>query len=286
MNVARTAVGRNESDAEIPGLKARRETLTRADYLLDNAWHRARERLVLQEQFADPATQRRIAALGSMCAWHCLEVGAGAGSIAQWLCTRVGRDGRVIAIDLDIRFLSHLREPGLQVRQGDVVTDELPECAFDLAHARLLLVHLPQREAVVRKLVRSLKPGGWLLVEERELAPIRHVTTPSYAAAWAALEAVMRAGGVDPAWAHEMPNLLKREGLVDVGAEGEFPLFTGGSPMARVFCITWEQMRERMVASGLIDNDDLTRAMQSLLHTTDWLVAPPTFAAWARRPSE
>jgi hypothetical protein len=81
-----------------------------------------------------------------------------------------------------------------------------------------------------------------------------------------------------------MPNLLKREGLVDVGAEGEFPLFTGGSPMARVFCITWEQMRERMVASGLIDNDDLTRAMQSLLHTTDWLVAPPIFAAWGRRP--
>jgi hypothetical protein len=41
-----------------------------------------------------------------------------------------------------------------------------------------------------------------------------------------------------------------------------------------------------MVASGLIDNDDLTRAMQSLLHTTDWLVAPPIFAAWGRRPSE
>jgi 2-polyprenyl-3-methyl-5-hydroxy-6-metoxy-1,4-benzoquinol methylase len=286
MNVARTAIGRNESDAEISGLEARRETLTRAGYLLDNAWHRAWERLVLQEQFADPATQRRIAALGSMCAWHCLEVGAGAGSIAQWLCTRVGRDGRVLAIDLDIRFLSHLREPALQVCQADVIADELPESAFDLVHVRLLLVHLPQREAVLRKLVHSLKPGGWLLLEERELAPIRHVTTPSYAAAWAALEAVMRAGGVDPAWAHEMPNLLKREGLVDVGAEGEFPLITGGSPMARVFYITWEQMRERMVASGLIDNDDLTRAMQSLLHTTDWLVAPPMFAAWGRRPSE
>ncbi len=274
MNVARTAIGRNELDAEISG------------YLLENAWHRSRERLVLQEQFADPATQRRIAALGSMCGWHCLEVGAGAGSIAQWLCSRVGRDGRVLAIDLDIRFLAHLREPGLQVRQADIVSAELPERAFDLIHTRLLLLHLPEREAVVRKLVRSLKQGGWLLLEERELALIRHVTTPSYAAAWAALEAVMRAGGVDPSWAHEMPNLLEREGLVDVGAEGEFPLFTGGSPMARVFCITWEQMRERMVASGLIGNDDLTRAMQSLLHGTDWLVAPPIFAAWGRRPSE
>jgi 2-polyprenyl-3-methyl-5-hydroxy-6-metoxy-1,4-benzoquinol methylase len=274
MNLARTTIGCNESKTEISG------------YLLENAWHRSQERLVLQEQFVDPATQRRIAALGSMRGWHCLEVGAGAGSIAQWLCTHVGRDGRVLAIDLDIRFLSHLREPRLEVRQADIVSEELPENAFDLIHTRLLLLHLPERETVVRKLVRSLKRGGWLLLEERELALIRHVTTPSYAAAWAALEATMRAGGVNPSWAHEMPNLLAREGLVDVGAEGEFPLFTGGSPMARVFCITWEQMRERMVASGLIDNDDLTRAMQSLLHATDWLVAPPIFAAWGRRPRE
>src|SRR5215470_8429208 len=130
MNSARAAIGRNESDAEI------------SRYLLENAWHRSRERLVLQQQFADPATQRRIAALSSMRGWHCLEVGAGAGSIVQWLCTRVGPDGRVLAIDLDIRFLSHLREPGLQVRQADIITDKLPESAFDLVHARLLLVHL------------------------------------------------------------------------------------------------------------------------------------------------
>ena len=274
MNVARTAIGRNELEGEISG------------YMLENAWHRSRERLVLQEQFADPATQRRIASLGSMSGWHCLEVGAGAGSIAQWLCSRVGRDGHVVAIDLDIRFMSHFREPRLQVRQADIVSEELPESAFDLIHTRLLLLHLPEREAVVRKLVRSLKRGGWLLLEERELALIRHVTTPSYAGAWAALETVLRAGGVDPSWAHEMPNLLEREGLIDVGAEGEFPLFTGGSPMARVFSITWEQMRERMVASGLIGDDDLTCAIQSLLHTTDWLVAPPIFAAWGRRPGE
>jgi len=274
MNLAHTAIGHTEFNTKISG------------YLLENAWHRSRERLVLQQQFADPATQRRIAALGSMCGWYCLEVGAGAGSIAQWLCNQIGCDGRVLAIDLDIRFLTHLREPRLQIRQADIVSDELPESAFDLIHTRLVLLHLPEREAVVRKLVRSLKPGGWLLLEERELALIRHVTTPSYAAAWAALETVMRASGIDPSWPHEMPNLLEREGLIDVGAEGEFPLFTGGSPMARVFSITWEQMRERMVASGLIGNDDLTCAIQALLHATDWLVAPPIFAAWGRRPKE
>src|SRR5262245_52370951 len=60
MNFAATAIGRTQLDTEISG------------YLLENAWHRSQERLVLQEQFADPATRRRIAALGSMCRWHCL----------------------------------------------------------------------------------------------------------------------------------------------------------------------------------------------------------------------
>jgi len=45
-------------------------------------------------------------------------------------------------------------------------------------------------------------------------------------------------------------------------------------------------MRERMVVSGLIGSDDLTRAIQSLLQATDWLVAPPIFAAWGQRPSD
>src|SRR5262249_59216372 len=97
-------------------------------------------------------------------------------------------DGRVLAIDLDTRFLSYLSEPRLQVRQADIVSEELPEGAFDLIHARLLLPHLPEREAVVRKLMRSLKRGGWLLLEERELALIRQVTRPSWAAAWGARE--------------------------------------------------------------------------------------------------
>jgi 2-polyprenyl-3-methyl-5-hydroxy-6-metoxy-1,4-benzoquinol methylase len=272
MEVASTAIGDNESGAKIFG------------YLLENAWHRSRERLVLQEQVADPATQRRITSLGSLAGWHCLEAGAGAGSIVQWLCGRVGPEGRVLAIDLDARFLSHLKDSRLQIREADIVSYELPESAFDLVHARFVLLHLPAREAVLRKLVRSLKPGGWLLLEERELALIRHLTTPRYEAAWAALEAAMQSGGVDPRWAHDMPNLLQREGLLNVGAEGELPVFTEGSPMAQVFSITWEQMRERMVASGLIADDELSGAIQSLLRATDWLIAPPTFAAWGRRP--
>jgi SAM-dependent methyltransferase len=44
---------------------------------------------------------------------------------------------------------------------------------FDLVHARLLLSHLPDRVAVPTKLVRSLKPGGWISSALRAI-PLNH----------------------------------------------------------------------------------------------------------------
>jgi ubiquinone/menaquinone biosynthesis C-methylase UbiE len=37
--------------------------------------------------------------------WHCLEVGFGAGGVALWLAGQVGSTGRVVAVDIDPRFL-------------------------------------------------------------------------------------------------------------------------------------------------------------------------------------
>lgn len=252
-------------------------------YVLDNAWQQARERLTLQEQFADAATRRRIAALGSARGWHCLEAGAGASSVARWLSARVGTNGRVLAVDLDTRFMSGLQEANIDVRQMDIVAEELPPAAFDFIHTRLLLIHLPARETVIRKLVRSLKPGGWLLLEEREAAamPIRITALD---AAWRAMEGGLRAGGVGTGWAHTMPGLLQQEGLIDIGAEGEIPVFQGGSVTADFWCVTWEQMRERMVATGLVDSDGIDAAMHALRQRQEWFVAPAEFAAWGKSP--
>ena len=62
------------------------------------------------------------------------------------------QDGRVVATDLDTRFLDALHESNLDVLRHDVRTDDLPEETFDLIHARLLLEHLP-----------PCRPRGFLL---------------------------------------------------------------------------------------------------------------------------
>lgn len=53
-------------------------------YAFDNAWRQARERLALLEACLDPATARRMAALGVGEGWTCLDVGAGGGLSGWW----------------------------------------------------------------------------------------------------------------------------------------------------------------------------------------------------------
>jgi len=100
-------------------------------------------------------------------------VGGGGGSIAAWLSQRVGSRGRVVVNDINTRFLETLHQPNLEVRRHNIVTNALPEASFDLVHARLVLMHLPEREAVLTRLVAALKPGGWLVDEEFDALALR-----------------------------------------------------------------------------------------------------------------
>src|SRR5206468_403259 len=84
------------------GLK---EETAMSTYVFDHSWQRERDRLRAIESLFDPASIRYLEELGVSGGWHCLEVGCGAGGLALWLADRVGPSGRVVAIDLDTRFV-------------------------------------------------------------------------------------------------------------------------------------------------------------------------------------
>jgi ubiquinone/menaquinone biosynthesis C-methylase UbiE len=80
----------------------------------DHTWKNEREQLA---RVLDPFTIQRLEALGVGEGWRCLEVGAGGGSIAKRLCGKVGPRGRVVATDLQTKFLEALPKPNLEVRR-------------------------------------------------------------------------------------------------------------------------------------------------------------------------
>jgi ubiquinone/menaquinone biosynthesis C-methylase UbiE len=125
-----------------------------------------RARLEAAEDLMDDGTIRVLERLGTRSGWRCLEVGAGGGSIARWLAERVAPLGHVVATDINTRDLKTSGHATLEVRQHDIVADPIEEAAFDLVHARLVLEHLRERDQVLDKLARALRPGGWLVVED------------------------------------------------------------------------------------------------------------------------
>src|SRR2546429_2803316 len=131
-------------------------------YLLDNAGREAPARFGALSAMFDTGTIRHLEERGVARGWQCWEVGGGGGSIATWLARRVGLAGRVLATDIDPRFLETLKVPNLEVRRHDIVSDPLPEETFDLIHARLVLVHLPQWQKVDRKSTRLNSSHGYI----------------------------------------------------------------------------------------------------------------------------
>ena len=52
----------------------------------------------------------------------------------------------------------------VEVVQGDAHRTGFPSAAYDLVHARTLLINVPDPAAVVAEMVRLTRPGGWVAV--------------------------------------------------------------------------------------------------------------------------
>jgi SAM-dependent methyltransferase len=260
-------------------------------YLLDNAWQRARERLDMLGVFLDPGTIRHLERLGVDKGWQCWEVGGGGGSIAAWLCRRVGRSGRVVATDIDTRFLTALEEPNLEVHQSDIAASPVETSTFDLVHARLLLEYVPDRDAALRHMAAGLKPGGWLLLEEMD--HVNWLPDPAVEAAkqdiWRkfldAFRRAMDARGGDMQTGRRLVLWFRTCGLVNIQTEGWTTLAPGGSPSARLLQLTLAQAGPALVATGAIDNEQMDDLL-SFFDSPDFVFMwPVLMAGWGQRPS-
>ena len=255
-------------------------------YALDNSWQNAKRRLELLEQYLDPITKRRVTGLGIGSGSRCLEVGGGGGSIARWLSALAGPTGRVVATDINTRFLEDIDEPNFEARQHDILAGSVPERDFDLVHTRWLLHHLPEPEIAIRHMIEALRPGGWLLLEEVDFFPVRTSASPEYSDFMAALTGtVVKASGRDCFWARALPGIVAKMGLERVGGEGDFSVIQGGSPTAEFFSLTAEQMRERMIETGAQTGAQIDRAVALLASPDFWAFGGGGVAVWGQKPA-
>jgi len=260
-----------------------------ADYIFDNAGIQAATRFSALADIFDPGSMRHLTEIGVGRGWHCLEVGAGGGSIATWLCDQVGGNGRVLATDIDTRFLETLDRSNLEVTRHDVASDPLPQQTFDLVHFRLVLGHLPNRDKILGRLVTTLRPGGWILAEEFDswsLRPDHSINDAETSLkAFAAMQAVMGRHQFDGYYGRRLASRLRAHGLTEISAEGRMYMYESGTSGADLTRAAISQTRDEMIDAGAISAAEIERDLLQLNRSDFMMPSPIMWAVRGRRPT-
>lgn len=170
---------------------------------------------------------RALERLGFGPGWSCVDLGAGGGDVSIELARLAGPGGRVYAVDSSPIARDETAKAAARAGEAQVVAltqwaEELllPE-PVDLAFCRFLLLHVPEPPAVLVRMARVVRPGGYVVAEEP-------ITT-----------AGRIAGGPlsMPDALHQdigalLPGLFRQTGLEIIDAWAEAPAGAGPGPVA------------------------------------------------------
>ncbi len=261
---------------------------------LSNEWSDEQRRLAAAESMYDRGTFRFLEGVGIATGMRCLELGAGGGSIARWMAERVGPSGAVLVTDIDVSGLRGCDAPNIKVRVHDVCADPLDEDSFDIVHARLLLENLPSRLDVLAKLVKALRPGGWLVVEDLDFSPWLYMPEDrimcepqelraTYQAASRVAASLGAEVGLDFEFARDLPVHLMKAGLDRVGSESCAPLVVGGSPEAQYITLSVRRLTDVLVSSG-VGQASVDLLIEAFENPGAMMSFQPMVSAWGCRP--
>ena len=180
------------------------------------------ERLRAQARVWEAETGRLLDTSGLAAGARCLDAGCGPGETMRLMAQRVGPTGHVLGVDVDaalghqaLDMLHGAGHPHCAFAAVDLEAGEpIPGAPFDLVYARLLLFHVADPVAVLRRLWDAVAPGGVLAVHDydlrttdvlpdlEEMRECRRIVFGAFTGA-----------GRDIAIGHRLPLLFARAGL-------------------------------------------------------------------------
>jgi ubiquinone/menaquinone biosynthesis C-methylase UbiE len=250
----------------------------------------ARLRLINRVKW--PTTEHLLSTAGLRAGMRVLDLGCGGGAVALKLAALVGPEGEVVGIDVDPSILRLAQQEAdsskLPVTFRHLGAEELDEvAAYDFVYSRYLMSHLQHPERALEAMVRALRPGGLLAVEDVFFPG--HVCYPLNAAFDRYLQlygAVVRAKGADPAIGPRLMGMALDAGLSDVQVELIVPIFREGEGK-RVAQVTMEHIREAVVGAELATSTEVDAVVTDLKAFADdertLMSIAPTFQVWGRK---
>jgi ubiquinone/menaquinone biosynthesis C-methylase UbiE len=153
-----------------------------------------------------------------------VDFGSGLGQFTRLLAKAARSERPVIGIERDERQINEAKRQALaagethlvEFRSGDVSAPPLRDeewGSFDLAHARFILEHVPDPLAVVRNMVRAVRPGGRIVLADDDHDVLRlWPALPAFDQVWRAYMNSYTSAGNDPIVGRRMVELLHAAG--------------------------------------------------------------------------
>ncbi|WNV86082.1 methyltransferase domain-containing protein [Umezawaea sp. Da 62-37] len=231
--------------------------------------------------------------VGVLPGWRAVDMGCGPLGIMDLLHDRVGPTGSVTGVDVQESMAEAVRgwaeENGLA--NVDAVTASADDCGLpddcvDFAHARLLLVNVPDPAGIVREMVRITRPGGWIALHEMDWTSWTCVPT---APVWDRLRTLLaREWSGDVHQGQKLPALLRSAGVVDVGFAPTVPAVMSGDPDHGLMLYFANRARSRLLDKGLVTEvelDDIVGELgEHLANPHSVVVREMVCQAWGRVP--
>jgi SAM-dependent methyltransferase len=204
-----------------------------------------------------PAEQRRLTKLNALLnvgslreaalgpGERVIDFGAGLGQLSRAMARATGV--KVVGIERSDAQIGEALEQAaaageralIDLRQGQVEAPPLDDAewaSFDVAHARFLLEHVPDPLAVVKTMVRAVRPGGRIILEDDDHEVLRlWPEPPGFGPLWQAYMRTYDRHGNDPLagrrlvqWLHQAGARPRRNTWIFFGScagQEDFPAF-------------------------------------------------------------
>ncbi len=228
-------------------------------------------RLALLHEVYGASTEALLTELGLTRGMSAVDLGCGTGTVSRWIAGRVGSEGSVVGVDVSSAQLEVARRDAAQLgltqlrfQHADAYTTGLPRHSFDLVYCRFLLCHLASPERALLEMRALLKPNGWLVCDDVDVASI-FADPPSGAVDRLRdlMCAVAIARGVDYCLGIRLHRLFRSAGFASPRVRFDQPVYATG-PQKRIWEYTFLEAAPAIVQAGLITPAELEQLAQEL----------------------